>query len=554
MKLPVLILFTFFLAATAYTQYPKHIIKLKDKANNQYTFSNASQLLSPRALQRRSRYNIKIDSADLPVSKIYVDSLRAAGSVTILSSSRWLNQVLIETTDQSALNKINSLPFVVSSQPVGRRMANPLPEKFDEPIITLPLSVALTGRTNADRSLYGLSFGQIRIHEGEYLHNKGYRGEGMQVTVLDAGFFRYRTLSAFDSMRMNGQVAGEIDLVAFDNSVDEDDSHGMYCLSIMAANQPGKMMGTAPKSRYQLIRTENAASEFPIEEHNWVVGAEIADSSGSDVISSSLGYYDFDDPSFNHSYNDFYKNTTMVTRGATIATKKGMIVMNSAGNEGNKPWKYLGFPADADSVCAVGAIDTLGNIGTFSSFGFPGKIKPNIVSVGVNTVIAGLNNQPAYGNGTSYASPNVAGLVTCLWQAFPQFNNMQILDAVYRSSNRYNNPDNRFGFGIPNFRIAYQLLEKQTITSTISFDNEWIVVAPNPFSSSLVVNIKFPESGKSEIRLMDAAGKTVKQLLVAGTQNQLHREEVNTASLASGIYMLQVITPNSQQVKKLLKH
>ena len=166
----------------------------------------------------------------------------------------------------------------------------------------------------------------------------------------------------------------------------------------MCANWPGQMVGTAPKANYWLVRTENSPTEFPIEEHNWVVGAEFVDSSGADMISSSLGYTTFDDPAFDHNYNQFYKNATIVTRGATYAAKKGMIVMNSAGNEGNGSWKYIGFPADADSVCAVGAVTQTGVIASFSSYGYPGKVKPNIASVGAGTIIEGLGNFPVSGN------------------------------------------------------------------------------------------------------------------------------------------------------------
>src|SRR3954453_8892952 len=182
----------------------------------------------------------------------------------------------------------------------------------------------------------------------------------MEIAVLDAGFQRYKSLNAFDSLRLNKQVLGERDFVAFDNSVEEDDSHGMHCLSILSANWPGKMIGTAPKPNYWLVRTKNSASEYPLEEYNWVVGAEFADSTGSDIISSSLGYSTFDAPSFNHSYADFYKNKSIATQGASIAVKKGMIACVSAGNEDSNSWKYLTFPADADSVCAVGAVNSSG--------------------------------------------------------------------------------------------------------------------------------------------------------------------------------------------------
>ncbi len=540
MKSIIPLLFIVILLTEAKAQYPKLIVQLKDKANNTFSLNNASQFLSARAIQRRTRYNIPIDSADLPVTQRYIDSLRLAGNVTVLSTSKWLNQVLLQTTDQNAINKIRSFPFVKLVQSIGLRTNNnTIIEKFKEEVKPLERFVQ-TGqqRIEADYFNYGNSYNQVHIHEGEFLHNKGYRGENVQITILDAGFLQYKTVTAFDSIRINGQVLGERDFVAFDNSVNEDDSHGMYCLSILSANWPGKMVGTAPKSKYWLVRTENAATEYPVEEHNWVIGAEFADSTGSDMISSSLGYSEFDDPSFNHTYNDFYKNTTMVSRGATIAAKKGMIVMNSAGNEGNHTWKYIIFPADADSVCAVGAVNASGVIAGFSSYGYPGKVKPNIVSVGSGTVIAGLNNQPSSGNGTSFSNPNVAGLVACLWQAFPNFNNMKILDAVYRSSDRYNTPDNRYGFGIPNFRTAYQLLKKDQ--NIALYGNQTLFAAPDPFTSQIDVTYIGQTTGSAKLEFLNSASQIV------GTQNlTVEKEEVYKYTFSN----LNILPPGNYTIK-----
>lgn len=639
--LPLLIIISCALEANA--QYPKHIIQLKDKGSNSFQLNNPSAYLSARAIARRTRYNIPVDSADLPITSRYIDSLRLAGNVTILSTSKWLNQVLIQTTDQNALNKIRSFPFVSSANAAGFRTRTDSSQRvrFTEEVRPIEASPSQVARTTVDHFNYGNSYDQVHIHEGEFLHNRGFRGENIQIAVLDAGFLNYKNISAFDSIRKNNQVLGERDFVTFDNSVNEDNSHGMFCLSILSANWPNRMVGTAPKANYWLLRTENAASEYPIEEHNWVVGAEFADSTGTDMISSSLGYFDFDDHSFDHTYADFYKNITTVTRGATMAAKKGMIVMNSAGNEGSSSWRYLGFPADADSVCAVGAVNGAGVIANFSSYGFPGKVKPNIVSVGVGTVIAGLNDQPSSGNGTSFSNPNVAGLIACLWQAFPQFNNMKILDAVYKSSDRYNAPTDRQGFGIPNFKTAYRLLKAdqnsalygtewlfaspnpfttqidvrfigridgaakvdvlnsagavvatQNFTTELHeiynhtfpglnplpngqytvrytdntttrsvilqkgslFDNDWLRAVPNPFRNTLGVNLKAPEAGRIEMRLVDVLGRTIEIIAFTVAQNEVKTIQFkNVSRLAKGNYSLQYVGPSQKRVVKLLK-
>ena len=533
------LLFTLFLVFSyvgVQAQYSKIIVQLKDKGSNTFSLLNPSQFLSARAIQRRTRYNINIDSADLPLSKRYLDSIRLAGNVTILSTSKWLNQVLIQSTDQAAINKIRSFPFVKSATGMGNRViTSPVDDKFKEESKTFALPATSLQRNMADVYNYGNSYNQVHIHEGEFLHNKGFRGENVQIAVLDAGFRQYRTITAFDSVRMGGQVLGERDFVAFDNSVNEDDSHGMFVFSIMSANWPGRMVGTAPKASYWLIRTENAFTEFPVEEHNWVAGAEFADSSGVDMISSSLGYFDFDDPSFDHTYNDFYKNATMITRGATTAAKKGLIVMNSAGNEGNSSWKYIGFPADADSVCAVGAVNASGIIGSFSSYGFPGKVKPNISSVGVGTVIANFDNNPTSGNGTSYSNPNIAGLVACLWQAFPQFNNMKILDAVYKSSDRFNAPNDRYGFGIPNFKTAYRMLKKEV--NTALYGVEWLFATPNPFTTQIDAKFIGRIDGNAKLELLNAAGNIISTKLFVTEPEEIYNFSfINLGNLPGGNY------------------
>jgi hypothetical protein len=544
------------LAIEAKAQYPKLIIQFKDKGSNTFSLANPSQYLSAKAIQRRTRFNISVDSTDLPVTQRYVDSLRLAGNVTILSKSKWLNQVLIQSTDAAALAKIRNMPFVQSVSGVGFRVAtNASPrEKFKETVEPVDPAVNITQRTAADFYNYGNSAGQVKIHEGEFLHNKGFRGENVQIAVLDAGFQQYKTITAFDSIRLQGKVLGERDFVAFDNSVNEDDSHGMYCLSIMSANWPGKMVGTAPKANYWLVRTENVFSEYPIEEFNWVVGAEFADSTGSDMISSSLGYYDFDDPSFNHSYSDFYKNRTSVSRGATFAAKKGMIVMNSAGNEGNSSWKYIGFPADSDSVCAVGAVDVNGQIASFSSYGYPGKVKPNIVSVGAGTIVANFNNQPASGSGTSFSNPNVAGLIACLWQAFPNYNNMKILDAVYKSSDRYTAPTDRYGFGIPNFRKAYLSLKKEQNISL--YGNDWLFASSNPFNTQIDVRLIGQVDGNARLDLINSAGQVIatKALLTEIEEVYPYTFE-NLGALPGGSYIVKYtdsLKTRSIELKKVV--
>ena len=435
--------------------------------------------------------------------------------------------------------KFNLFPFVRSTRGIGyRSITIASDDKFKETITTTgTLPVTRSAQTAANGYDYGNSYAQVHIHRGEFLHNKGYRGETIQVAVLDAGFQQYKSISAFDSIRLGGQVLGERDFVGFDNSVNKDNSHGMHCLSILSANWPGKMVGSAPKASYWLIRTENGASEYQIEEYNWVVGAEFADSAGSDLISSSLGYSTFDAPTFNHSYTELYKNSSVISQGASVAVRKGMIVLVSAGNEGANSWKYITFPADADSVCAVGAVNSAGVIAGFSSYGYPGKTKPNIVSLGAGTVIAGLNNVPISGNGTSYANPNVAGLIACLWQAFPKVSNMKILEAIYKSSDKFSTPDNRYGYGVPDFKVAYELLKHDENVSV--FGSDWLFATPTTFDAEVKVTLIGRTDGAVTLSLLNAGGQIISTQSFSSEKEEVIKHSfTNLTPLPAGSYII----------------
>lgn len=453
----------------SHAQFSRYIVKLKDKGTNPYSLSNPIQYLTQRSIDRRTRYGIGIDSTDLPITPRYIDSIRLAGAVTILNSSKWLNQVAIQTTDAAALAKINSFPFVISSGPIAAlTQPNNIPvnKQLDAPQSDIPENPTSSIIT-ADYYNYGQSYAQVHLNNGEFLHNRGFRGEGMHMAVLDAGFYHYLSLPTFDSVRNNNQILGTWDFVARNASVDEDHTHGMNCLSIIAANMPGVFIGTAPKASFYLYRTEDVATEYPIEEQNWLAGMERADSLGVDITSTSLGYYNFDNAVFNYTYANMDGNTTMSAKGADLAAKKGMLLVLAAGNEGNNAWHYIITPSDADSVMAVGAVSSTGVVGSFSSYGpsSDGQIKPSVAAVGVGAVIANPSTgQPTSGNGTSFACPNIAGLTTCLWQAFPETNNMGIISVMQQSATRATNPDNRVGYGIPDMKKAFVMLIKQLFT------------------------------------------------------------------------------------------
>jgi serine protease AprX len=528
----------------ANAQYERHIVELTDKKGTTHTIANPSTYLSAKAIARRTKQNIAIDSTDLPISAIYLDSLRNVPDVIVINVSKWLNQVLIETTNPTSLERINNWPFVRSLKEIGvARMRPPsqTPNKFGETITPTNNRIQQTNNVNAIS--YGNTFNQIHIHDGEYLHDLGFTGRGITIAILDAGFNSYKTNPAFDSVRLGNRILGTYDFVLNEESVNEDNSHGANCFSIMASNRPGILVGSAPHASYWLLRTENTASEYPTEEQNWAAGAEFADSVGVDMISSSLGYVDFDDPAFDHTYAERDGNTSMVTRAADMAAKKGILVINSAGNYGllTNDQKFVPCPADGDSVFTIGGVDVNGNIYPLSSWGPNGKgdIKPNVVSVGQGTYFANTAGNASTGNGTSYAAPNLAGLVACLWQAFPEFTNMEIIDYVQRSSNRYDDPHERFGYGIPNFAVAHTLLsnERQARNTDVVLGDKWLKAYPVPFPSTFNVIMKAPVSGKASVQLFDVMGRLVETKNLELTANSVYVINFHRAiGLAKGIY------------------
>ena len=477
-KLLFLLSLIFFIGcANSYAQFSRYIIQLKDKSGNPFLTTNPAQFLTQRSVNRRIRYNIAVDESDLPITPAYLDSIRLSGNVTIINVSKWLNQVCIQSTDAAALIKINSFVFVKGTSPIAARVGNiisPINKQLDPPGQPLPIMTTCKPQSPTDFYNYGESFPQVHLHNGEFLHNHGFRGEGMQLAIMDAGFYHYQTLPTFDSVRKNQQILGTWDFVSNEASVNEDFAHGMNCFSTIAANIPGTFVGTAPATSFYLFRTEDVSSEYPVEEQNFAAAAERADSLGVDVFSVSLGYTTFSNNLFNYTYSDMNGNTTISAKAADFAAKKGIFVTVAAGNEGSNSWHYITTPADADSVLTVGAVALNRQVALFSSFGpsSDGQIKPAVAAVGSGAVIANQSTGfPSFGNGTSYSCPIMAGVATCLWQAFPEVNNMGIIDALEKSADRFTTPDDRSGFGIPDVKKAFVQLIKKLYKQQISISN-----------------------------------------------------------------------------------
>lgn len=559
--IPLTFSFTFSLRLSA--QFSKYIVKFKDKNGTPFSTNEPSKFLSPRAIERRTKQNISIDETDLPVTPSYIDSVRQAGNVKILDQSKWLNQICIETSDSTALAKINGFSFVIKTLPLKRVALSERnqsdeqirKDKFNEQLnhATAPLPVT------DDHYSYGYSFDQIHIHHGEYLHNKGFHGEGMLIAIIDAGFYHYQTLPAFDSVNLKNLVIETHDFVDNEESVNEDNEHGMMCFSIIAANMPGQFVGTSPDAHFLLYRSEDVSSESPVEEQYWVAAAERADSAGTDIITTSLGYNLFDNPVFNYTFQDMNGHTSIIAKAATMAARKGMIVLASAGNEGDNLWHFISTPADADSILTVGAVDALGNVASFSSYGpsSDGRVEPTSASVGYGTVVSSSTGGLLSGNGTSFATPNLAGLVTCLWQAFPEFTNMQIIEAVKKSSSIYHSPDNRIGYGIPDFDKAFNDLSRQRIlkNATTILGNHSVKIYPNPFKDQFTVLIKPANTSIATFKLYDASGKfyfSKKVSLEKDVAQLINFDQIQP--LQKGFYVLKFSDGKSEQSVTLVVH
>jgi serine protease AprX len=539
------ILFGFFYSPDSKAQ-EYYWVGFSDKNDNSFSLSAPETYLSERAIQRRIKQNIAIDSLDLPVNQNYIQEVVKIGA-SFIHASKWLNGITVKAETDSFAIKVSKLPFVKEFQLTKSAVKKSAIQKFAE----------LEGSENfpIDNSLYGPSVYQTSILNGQFLHNQNYRGQGMQIAVLDGGFFSADKFSAMDSLWANNQILGAKDFV--DSTVDfyQTHYHGMSVLSCMGGNVPGKLIGTAPKASYWLIRSEDTGSEFLIEEDNWVSAAEFADSAGVDIINSSLGYYKFDNSEMNHLYSEIDGKTTRVTRGANIAAAKGILVFSSAGNEGNNvgenTWKYIVAPSDGEKIIGVGAVNKDSIPAGFTSVGpaYGGKTKPNVTALGWNTYLQKSDGTLGYLSGTSFSSPVMAGMAACLWQSQPYATAEHVKSAIEMSAHLYENPNDLMGFGIPDMYRAWQLLQNLS-TSNPEISKQWTAF-PNPVGDVLFLqknSSQFQDKVGIEIFTMD--GKLVQQWIKSDT-NRIELRDLN--SLPKGILLLKISSSKYSETIKLSK-
>jgi hypothetical protein len=504
----------------------KYFIGFTDKQNSTYSVDKPNEFLSARAIERRQKQGIAITTDDLPVSSTYINQV-AQIATTIHYPLRWFNGVVATLTPQQ-LTAIQELSFVKSVT----KVFEPTKSSTDEETDWQPLNQS-DKNTFANLN-YGASYTQVAMMNGHILHGNGYLGDGMVIAVLDAGFLNANTHSAFDSLRQKGRILGTRDFVNPHSDIYQEHYHGTMVLSTMGGYVDGNLIGTAPRAKYWLIRTEDAATEQIIEEYNWAAGAEFADSVGADIINSSLGYTTFDVAGQNHSYQDLNGNSAPATLAANMAASKGLVVVVSAGNDGNSTWHYISTPADSPYVLTVGAVDNNKIKADFSSFGptADGRIKPDVCAMGKGTVLAIATGTTGTSNGTSFSSPLMAGMVACLWQAKPTLTAQQIIELIKSSSSNYSTPNNSIGFGIPDFALA----SRSDIVDLPIPIELW----PNPFTSKINLNLRKPNT-ELAISVFNANGQILFSKKALSNGNGLVEIEL-PKDWPKGIYIISLST------------
>lgn len=525
----ILLLLCFTYAEAQVFHYTKFWIAFTDKNNSPYSINNPQAFLSEKAIERRSKMQIAINESDLPVNKNYIDSLVALGA-QVLHQSKWFNAVTVEITDSTLLPAIENLSFIKHIEPVfGTRI-------FKTENSELKQAVVLLNATNNTETVYGDGFNQIYMLRGDYLHKQGFKGNGVIIGVFDSGFSNANNIEGFSHLFSEGKILKTWDFVSSHENVFDDDGHGTNVLSCMATKIENSFVGTAPEANYLLFRTEDASTEFRIEEDNWVAAAELADSIGVDVINTSLGYSGFDDPAMTYTYNDMNGRTTRISQGAAIAARKGIVVVNSAGNSGNNSWRYITAPADADSILAVGAVNDVGSVAGFSSRGpsVDGRVKPDVMAQGAGTTVLSTMGEVRRSNGTSFSSPVLAGMVACFVQAFPEKSNIEIVNAIRASAHLYENPNDSAGYGIPDFRKAY-------IVNAFQEHKLKPHAYPNPFNNELNISFLSSVSESYKVTIYDYFGKEI-------STNEGFVEKgffadftfLDTDNLPSGLYLVKI--------------
>ena len=518
-----------------------------DKQNSQSYFDNPLTMLSQRALDRRTAQNIPLDIRDVPVTKAYIDEVEATFLVTVLAKSKWLNAAHVRGP-QSAIASLSDLEFVASIDFADDALDAGISDKHSNAkTVASQSSVTVTQRQMEAQANfnYGTSANQIEMLNGHMLHQQDHTGSGKIIAVMDAGFPGVNSSAPFARLFDNGLVLGGYNFVDRNDNIYTRNNHGTMVLSTMGGFEEGQLVGTAPDAGYYLFITEAIEYENPLEESLWVEAAEAADSLGVDVINTSLGYPDFDNPAYNYSYEERNGTKAFISRGADIAFSRGMVVVVSGGNEGGSEDNHVSVPADAIEVLSVGAVTPSEGYAGFSSIGptIDGRVKPDVVAQGQTAVVAIQTGEITTANGTSFSGPIIAGMAATLWSAAPGLTNRQVTDLIRQSADLFNNPTAQKGYGVPDFALALQ-----NALSVSQNEKERFVLWPNPVRNSIHV-----ESSLAATSIAFKIYNLLGQLVLQGDLDQQTRS-LDCSALDPGIYVYSLSCANVRQTGKFIKN
>lgn len=534
------LVYLLFLTIQSLANTNRYFVYFTDKSNSAYSVDQPQEFLTDRSVKRRTKFNIPFHLSDLPVNTEYVAEVQDLGA-KVFYKSKWFNGVLIQASD-TLLPYLSSMEFVQSVELVAPGIAQNNGRNSGMMKLSKRQNKVEELATTLQNDMLGVT----------KMHQDGFAGKGMLIGVFDAGFSNVDQISYFDHLFENEQIAGMFDFVDHDQDVFHHFDHGTEVLSCMAALDSAEYIGTAFQADYILCVTENGSEEYRIEEYNWVFAAEYADSLGVDIINASIGYNLFDDPAMNYEYEDMDGNTAIITKAASMAARKGILVVASAGNEANDPWGYITAPADADSILAVGAINDQMIKTFFSSFGptADGRTKPDVSALGLGTITVNGTGIINGSNGTSFAAPLITGFAAGIWQSFPELNNIEIIELIKNAGSQSMSPDNFVGYGVPRFDRAVILDVPQPAKQ------QDFAVYPNPFKDNnfFIKPIKsYPPSFIPSVKIHNLSGELIHELEIRELKDKNVFQVDIPEIVPSGVYILAILTENKTNQIKIVK-
>lgn len=520
----------------------RYAVYYKFKPQTDYILEAPEEYLSQRAIERRIKEGVAVDSTDLPVSKLYADSVSALVE-EVNYHSKWMNASIVVAT-QEQVGEVSLLPFVSKVELVAVGFYAP-DQNGKKEIHKIPVHLRI--KSNKESS-YDFQNDILGIPA---MHNEGFTGAGVMVAVFDAGFLNTDKISGLNHLFEQDLIVAAKDFVLPDSdNIFRTDGHGTASLSVMASNAPGKLVAGAYDAHYILCITEDVSSEYRIEELNWIRAAEFSDSLGVDIINSSLGYNVFDDIQMNYRPEDMNGETAVISRGAAMAAEKGILVVNSAGNEGNGRWKTLTAPADAKGILSVGSVNSNMEKSSFSSVGptSDGRIKPELAAFGSGATIWKDIENTSASSGTSFTSPQIAALAAGLWQARPHWTRKQLIENLLGSGTMADDPDSELGYGVPNFMDAYygEILDLED-----QREMALSVIYPNPLEGDRL----FIEHGfgkQCNFRMISALGQVIADQRLT-RHSPVYPYHIELDDTPPGFYFIECKENNSVKRFRLLR-